>query len=67
MSDRECVQCKRRRPDSAFLKLSRKYRVKKCMDCAHRNMRAWERGMEKFSPKLGKGYNPADHVIDAGD
>jgi hypothetical protein len=63
--DRHCVQCKRKLPDSAFLKMPRRYRVKKCMDCAHANMLAWERSKDKFAPK--KGYNPADHVTDAGD
>ena len=52
-------------PDSAFLKLSRRYRVKKCMSCAHANMRAWERSKERFAPK--ENYNPAENIADAGD
>ena len=65
MTVKRCIQCKRDLPEIAFLTMSRGYRVKKCNQCAHENMIKWEHGKKAMEPL--KGYNPADHVVEAED
>lgn len=58
--NKRCIQCKRTLPDESFLKIvSRAYRVRKCIECAHDNMRRWAK------TNLS-GFN-AVSVKDAGD
>jgi hypothetical protein len=40
---KQCKQCERQLPQTAFLALSRKYRVTICNDCANENMARWAR------------------------